>query len=136
MKERYEDDLSTHPDLNPDLWSKAGLSGGPNRNRIYEISNTTIKNLRMTRSVSTIGCSQSIPSTQSSKFIALLDQEVKEYLVHLNEKHEQLSVNFKELCQIVMDMRSQISGTCAPSYWPHVSRDDQPPPSPPVPPLL
>jgi hypothetical protein len=41
---------------------------------------------------------------------------VKECLVHLNKKHEQLYVNFKELRQIVMDMRSQMSDTCAPSY--------------------
>jgi hypothetical protein len=39
----------------------------------------------------------------------------------------------KELCQIVMNMRSQMGGTNAPPYWPYGPGNDQPPP--PLPPL-
>ena len=32
LNDRYEDDLSTQPDSDPDLWLKAGSSGGPHIN--------------------------------------------------------------------------------------------------------
>ncbi|KAL9359855.1 hypothetical protein Peur_047978 [Populus x canadensis] len=32
LNERYGNDLSTQSDSDPDLWLKAGLSGGPHRN--------------------------------------------------------------------------------------------------------
>jgi hypothetical protein len=57
------DDPSTHLDLDPDLWLEVGLSSGTNKNQVYKLSNTTAKNLRTTRSDSTIRCSQLIPST-------------------------------------------------------------------------
>jgi hypothetical protein len=63
LNERYGNDLSTQSDSDPDLWLKAGLSSGPHRNWVYELSNTMTKNLRMTCGVSTVGCSQSVPST-------------------------------------------------------------------------
>ena len=72
MKERYKDDLSTHPDL----WLEAGSSGGPNKNRVYELSNTTAENLQMTHSASTVGCSQLISSIQTPEFTLMLDQRV------------------------------------------------------------
>jgi len=63
-RQRYGDDISsTHPDIDLDLWLEAGLSGGPYKNQVYELFNTTTENLWMACSVSTIGCSQSIPST-------------------------------------------------------------------------
>jgi hypothetical protein len=55
LKERYDDDPLTHLNLNPDLWLEARSSGGPERNQVYELSNTTVKNLQMTRSVLTVG---------------------------------------------------------------------------------
>jgi len=45
LKEIYEDNLSTHLDLDSDLWLKARSSGGPDRNQVYELFNTTAKNL-------------------------------------------------------------------------------------------
>jgi hypothetical protein len=63
LKDRYGDDPATHLDINSDLWLEAGLSGGLVRNPVYGLFNTTAENLRTTRSVSTIGCSQSILST-------------------------------------------------------------------------
>jgi hypothetical protein len=45
LKERYEHDLSTHLDLNLDLWLEAGSSSEPDRNRVYGLSNTTAKSL-------------------------------------------------------------------------------------------
>jgi hypothetical protein len=38
LKERYEDDLSTHPDLDLDLLLKVGSFGGPDRNWVYSPS--------------------------------------------------------------------------------------------------
>jgi hypothetical protein len=57
------DDPSTHSNFNPDLWMKAGSSGGPDKNWVYELSNTTAENLWVVLSVSTIGSSQSVSST-------------------------------------------------------------------------
>jgi hypothetical protein len=57
-----------------DLWMEVGSSGGPEKNRVCELSNTTAKNLRSARSVSTIGSSPSVSSTQSEDFIALKQQ--------------------------------------------------------------
>ena len=76
LKERYENNPSIYLDINPDLWLKAGSCGGPDKNQVYELSYTTIENLRMNYSISTIEFSQSVPSTQSLEFAALLDQEV------------------------------------------------------------
>jgi hypothetical protein len=63
LRERYGDDPSTHPDFDPDLWMEVGSSGGPDKNRVYGLSNTTAENLRSTRSVSTVGSSPSVSST-------------------------------------------------------------------------
>jgi len=65
LKERYEDDPSTHPDLDLDFLLKVGSFGGTNRNWVYSPSNTTAENLQMTCNVSTIGCLQSVLSTQT-----------------------------------------------------------------------
>ena len=65
LRERYGDDTLTHPEFNPDLWMEVGSSGGPDKNRVYGLSNTTANNLRSTRSVSTVG------SSQSKEFVAL-----------------------------------------------------------------
>jgi hypothetical protein len=54
LRERYKDDFSTHSDFNPDLWIEAGSSGGPNKNQVYGLSNTTTENLRAARNVSTV----------------------------------------------------------------------------------
>jgi hypothetical protein len=54
LRERYGDDPSTHPDFNSDLWMEVGSSGGPEKNRVYGLSNTTTENLWSARSVSTV----------------------------------------------------------------------------------
>jgi hypothetical protein len=89
LRERYGDDPSTHPNFNPDLWMEVGLSGGPDKNRVYGLSNTTAENLRVTRSVSIVGSSQSVLSTQSKEVVAL-----QQHTAHLTEKYEQLSANY------------------------------------------
>jgi len=45
LQERYRDNLSTHPELDPELWLKVRLSGRPYRNQIYNISNITAEDL-------------------------------------------------------------------------------------------
>jgi hypothetical protein len=74
LRERYEDDPSTHPDFDADLWMKVGLSSGPDKNRVYGLLNATAKNLQTTRSVSTVGSSPSVSNTQSEEFMALKQQ--------------------------------------------------------------
>ena len=108
MRERYEDNPSTYPDFDPDVWIKVGSSDGPNRNRVHELLNTTVENLCMTRSFSTVGSLQSVSSTQSQEFAAL-----QQHTTLLTKKIERLSANYEYLLQIVMDMRSQMGGTCA-----------------------
>jgi len=125
LRERYGDNPSTHPDFDPDLWMEVGSSGGPDKNRVYGLSNTTAENLRSARSVSTVGSSPSVSSTQSEDLIALKQQ------------YQQLSMNYNELRHIVMEMRSKMGDdTCAGSFWPYSPRNNQPPPPPPPPPPL
>jgi hypothetical protein len=45
LKERYRNDPSTHPDIDPDLWLEAGSFGGLDRNWVYELSNITDEKL-------------------------------------------------------------------------------------------
>jgi hypothetical protein len=71
LRERYGDDPSTHPELNLDLWMEEGSFGGPNKKQVYGLSNTMAENLQAARSVSTVGSSQSVSSTQSQEFVAL-----------------------------------------------------------------
>jgi hypothetical protein len=58
---RYKDNPSIHPELNLDLWLETGSSGGPDRNQVY-------KDLWTGHSVSIIGCSLQVLSTQFPKF--------------------------------------------------------------------
>jgi len=112
------DDPLTHLDLDPGLWLEAGSSGGSDRNWMYEFSNTKTENLWMTQRVSIVGCSQSVLSTQTSEFAVMLDHRVQDQTTHLNEKYERLTMDYEELRQVVMKMRSHMGHPCAP-YWPH-----------------
>jgi len=104
---------------------EAGSSSGPDKNRVYGLSNTTAENLRSAHSVSTVGSSPSVSNTQSEEFIALKQQ------------YQQLSTNYDELHQIVMEMRSKMGhDTCATPFWPYDPGNNQPPPPPPTPPLF
>ena len=104
---------------------EAKSSGGSDKNQVYGLSNTTTENLRAARSVSTIGSSQSISSTQSEEIVAL-----KQQTTHLTEQYQQLSADYEQFHQMVMDMRSQIGGTCVPLCWLYDSGNDQPLPHP------
>jgi len=107
---------------------EAGLSGGPDKNQVYGLSNTTAENLHSARSVSTVGSSPSVSNAQSEEFIALKQQ------------YQQLLMNYDELRQIVMEMRSKMGDdTCATSFWPYGPGKNQLPPlplPPPAPPLF
>lgn len=59
LYERYWDDPSTCQEIFLDLWLDAGSNGGPDRNWVYGIPNTTTKDIRVGRSVSIVGNSQS-----------------------------------------------------------------------------
>jgi len=104
---------------------EVGSSGGPKKNRIYGLSNTMAENLWSARNVSTIESSPSVSSTQSEEFMALKQQ------------YEQLSTNYDQLCQMVMEIRSMMADdTCAAPFWPYGPGNNQPPPPPPAPPLF
>jgi 3-deoxy-D-manno-octulosonic-acid transferase len=126
LRERYGDDPSTHPDFDPDLWMEVRSSGGPEKNRVYNLSNTTAENLWSARSVSTVWSSPSVSSIQSEEFVALKQQ------------YERLSTNYDQLRQMVMDIRSRMGDdTCAAPFWTYGPGNNQPPPPPPpAPPLF
>jgi len=123
LRERYGDDPLTHPEFDPDLWMEVGSSGGPDKNRVYGLSNITAENLRVTRSVSTVGSSQSVSSTQSKEFVVL-----QQHTAQLTEKYDNLSAKYaqqkaehaqqkaehEQLREMVMNMASQSGDTCAP----------------------
>jgi len=73
-------------------------------------------------------------STQTPEFEVILNQQVKDQMTHLTVDYEQLSVEMTELRRLVLKMRLQMGGTCAPSYLPHGPGKDSPPPPPPPPP--
>jgi len=151
----------THPEFDPELWMEVGLSSGLDKNQVYGLFNTTADNLRSARSVSTVGSSQSISSSQSKEFVALQQhtaQLTKKY-DHLSAEYTQLKASYaqqraefeqlkasqaqqkaeseqqkaayEQLREMVINMATH-SGTCAPNpFW---SYNHQPPP-PPAPPL-
>jgi hypothetical protein len=92
LRERYRDNILTHPEFDPDLWMEVGSLGGPDKNQVYELSNTMADNLRSTRSVSTVGSSQSISSSQSKEFVAL-----QQHTAQLTEKYDYLSAESAQL---------------------------------------
>jgi hypothetical protein len=71
---------------------------------VYELSNTKAENLWAARSVLTVGSSQLVSSTQFGEFMALKQQ------------YERLSMDYEQLRQVVMDIRSQIGDTYAPLF--------------------
>jgi len=157
LRERYGDDPLTLPEFDPDLWMEVGSSGGPDKNWVYGLSNTTTENLQAARSVSIVGSSQSVSSTQSKEFVALQQHtaQLTEKYDHLSAEHAQQKAEdaqryaqlkaehaqhyaqqkseHDQLREFIMNMASQSSDTCAPTpFWPY---NNQPPPPPPAPPL-
>jgi hypothetical protein len=52
----------------------------------------------------------------------------------LKQQYEQLSTNYDQLRQMVMEIRSRMGDdTCAAPFWPYGPRNNQPPPPPPPP---
>jgi len=92
LRERYGDNILTHPEFDPDLWMEVGSSSGPEKNLVYGLSNTTADNLRSTRSVSTVGSSQSISSSQSKEFVVL-----QQHTTQLTEKYDNLKAEYAKL---------------------------------------
>jgi DNA-binding ferritin-like protein len=83
---------------------EVGTSGGPDKNQVYELSNTKAENVRAVGSVSTVGSSQSVSSTQSKEFAAL-----QQYTAHLTEKYEQLSTNYEQHMAHLTEKYEQLS---------------------------
>jgi hypothetical protein len=158
LRERYGDDILTHPKFDPDLWMEVGLSGGLDKNRVYGLCNTTADNLRSTHSVSTVGSSQSISSSQSKEFVALQQhtaqltekydhllaeyaqfkashaqqraesEQIKASQTQQKAESEQQKAAYEQLREMVMNMATQ-SGTCVPNpFWPY----NHQPPAPPL----
>ena len=119
LRERYGDDPLTHPEYDSDLWMEVGSSGGPDKNQVYGLSNTTADNLRAARSVSTVGSSQSVSSTQSKEFVALQQHtaQLTEKYNHLSAAYAQQKADHDQLREFVMNMASQSGDTCASSSF-------------------
>jgi hypothetical protein len=92
LRERYGDDPLTHPEFDPDLWMEVGSFGGPDKNQVYGLSNTTAENLRAAHGVSTVGSSQSVSSTQSKEFVVL-----QQHTAQLTENYNHLSAEYTQL---------------------------------------
>ena len=123
LRERYGDNPKTHSEFDPDLWMEVGSSGGPNKNQVYELSNTTADNLQSARSASTVG------SSQSKEFMALQQHtaQLTEKYDHLSEVYTQLKASqaqqrakseqqravYEQLREMVINMAQ--GGTCAPN---------------------
>ena len=131
MNERYGDDSSTRQDLDPDLWLEA-RSFRPDRNQGYSISNTTTEDLRTNHSVSTIGYSQLVLSTQTPEFEMVLNQRVEAHAAHIAAQTKRLTVEMLDLRRLYIELKSQIGGTCAPPDWSHGPNEDLLPPFPPA----
>jgi hypothetical protein len=57
-----------------------------------------------------------------------------EEFIALKQQYQQLSTNYDELRQIVMEMRSKMGDdTCAGPFWAYGPRNNQPPPPPALP---
>ena len=139
---------------------EVGSSGGPDKNRVYGLSNTTADNLRSTRSVTTVGSSQSIASSQSKEFVALqqltekYDNLKAEYTQlkasHAQQRAEQIAESkqlkasqaqqkaeyeaaYEQLHEMIMKLSN--SGTCAPNLFLPYNHQPSPgsPPPPPAP---
>ncbi|XP_073263479.1 monofunctional riboflavin biosynthesis protein RIBA 3, chloroplastic-like [Populus alba] len=92
---------------------------GPNKNRVYGLSNTTAKNLWSVHSVLIVGSSPSVSSTQSEEFIALKQQ------------YQRLSTDYDQLHQIVIEIRSKMGDDPCASFWLYSPGNNQPPSPPP-----
>ena len=144
MRERYGDDILTHPDFDSNLLMEVGWN--PKKSVVRALLHYDRK-LSAACSVSTVGSSQSVSSTQSKEFVALqqhmthLTEQYEQLLVnyeqniahtaHLIEKYEQLLTNYEQLHQMVMNMTSQSGDTCALFFLPYGTRNNQAPHSPP-----
>jgi hypothetical protein len=82
--------------------------------------------------------SQTVSSTQSKEFVALqkYTAQLTQKYDHLSTGYTQLSVNYEQLRQMVMNMASHSGDTCAPPFfWSFNNQPPPPPPPPPAPPL-
>ena len=117
LQKRYRDDPSTHPELDLDFWLEVGLSDGPSKNQIYDISNTTTEDKRMGHSVSIISFLQSGLSSQY-----LVSQAI------ITAKTTRLSAEMAKIRRLYMKLLSNLDSTCGPpnpGEYPSL-----PPPSP------
>jgi hypothetical protein len=56
---------------------------------------------------------------------------LQQHTTHLTKKYEQLSADYEQLCQMIIDMRSQMSAICVPYFLRYSPGNDQPSPLPP-----
>ena len=148
MRERYEDNSSTHPDFNPDLWMEVRSSDGPNK---IEYTGSPTLWLRtcgrpvVTQSLEALNQyrASNLRSSRPYNNTWLISQKKYKWLstnyeqntAQLTEKYKQLSANYEQLHQMVMSMTSQSGDTCAAFFWPYSLGNNQPPP-PLAPPLI
>ena len=62
LRERYRDDLATHPDFDPDLWMEVGSSSGTDQNQVYGLSNIWLRTCVGSHNVLTVRSSQLVSS--------------------------------------------------------------------------
>jgi len=102
---------------------EVGSSGGPEKNRVYGLSNTTAENLRSARGVSTVGSSPSVSSTQSEEFVALKN--------NMNDSRRIIISSVKWSWRL--DQGWVMIHACAAPFWSYGPGNNRPPPAPPPP---
>jgi hypothetical protein len=111
----------------PDLWMEVGSSDGPDKNRVYRLSNTTTRTCGRPVVSQLLGAPnqyrgvRGLAATHGSahRKIRAPIGNLWTTQAHLTEKYKQLSANYEQLRQIVMNMASQSGDTCAPPFWPY-----------------
>jgi len=123
------DNNSTHSELDQDLWLETGLSGGHDKNQIYNISNTTTGNIQTCHSILTDDSSHLDSSSQSSIVHMIL------YKNKLKLRRSNLLLRWTDLMLRWLklgDYLPNLGGTCGPPCLPNLS-EDLPLPLPPPP---
>ncbi|KAL9391866.1 hypothetical protein Peur_015786 [Populus x canadensis] len=114
LRERYEDDILTHPEFDPDLWIE------------QHTTQLTEKYDNLKAEYAQLKVSHAQQRAKSEQLKTSQAQQKTEY----EAAHEQQKAAYEQLREMIMNMSN--SGTCAPNlFWPY---NHQPPPGSPPPP--
>jgi hypothetical protein len=103
------------------IWLEARSTNGPNRNQVYDISNTTIEDMWKCCNVSTIGSSQSRSSQQSLVVQANIWEQVQARTTQLSAETTQLrskTTDLKDKVNVLEYLLTTLTDKCGQSHRP------------------